>query len=66
VVTAFAGVVASQLQIGQANVGLDFLLPALVGVFLGSTTIKPGQVNVGSSWSEVTIRWDDGETSLSQ
>jgi ribose transport system permease protein len=47
VVTAFAGVVlASQLQIGQASVGLDFLLPALVGVFLGSTTIKPGRVNV--------------------
>jgi ribose transport system permease protein len=45
--TAFAGVVlASQLQIGQASVGLDFLLPALVGVFLGSTTIKPGRVNV--------------------
>ena len=35
VITAFAGVVlASQLQIGQASVGLDFLLPALVGVFL--------------------------------
>src|SRR5580692_1977482 len=47
VVTAFADVVlASQLQIGQASVGLDFLLPALVGVFLGSTTIKPGRVNV--------------------
>lgn len=46
-VTAFAGVVlASQLQIGQASVGLDFLLPALVGVFLGSTTIKLGRVNV--------------------
>lgn len=47
VMTAAAGVVlASQLQIGQASVGLDFLLPALVGVFLGSTTIKPGRVNV--------------------
>ena len=47
VMTAFAGIVlASQLQIGQASVGLDFLLPALVGVFLGSTTIKPGRVNV--------------------
>lgn len=47
VMTAFAGVVlAAQLQIGQASVGLDFLLPALVGVFLGSTTIKPGRVNV--------------------
>ena len=39
-------VLASKLQIGQANVGLDYLLPALVGTFLGSTTIKPGRVNV--------------------
>jgi ribose transport system permease protein len=45
--TAMAGVVlAAKLQIGQASVGLDYLLPALVGVFLGSTTIKPGRVNV--------------------
>ena len=35
-----------QTQIGQACVGLEYLLPALVGVFLGSTTIKPGRVNV--------------------
>jgi ribose transport system permease protein len=39
-------VLASKLQIGQANVGLDYLLPSLVGVFLGSTTIRPGRVNV--------------------
>lgn len=45
--TAFAGVLlASKLRIGQASVGLEFLLPALVGAFLGSTTIKPGRVNV--------------------
>ncbi|OZI39273.1 ABC transporter permease [Bordetella genomosp. 1] len=45
--TAFAGVVlAAKLRIGQASVGLDYLLPALVGAFLGSTTIKPGRVNV--------------------
>lgn len=45
--TAITGVVlAAKLQIGQASVGLDYLLPALVGVFLGSTTIKPGRVNV--------------------
>ncbi len=49
--TAAAGVVlAAKLQIGQASVGLDYLLPALVGVFLGSTTIKPGRVNV---WGRV-------------
>ena len=56
VVTAFAGVVlAAQLQIGQASVGLDFLLPALVGVFLGSTTIKPGRVNVWGTLVGVTV-----------
>ncbi|MBX6322911.1 MAG: ABC transporter permease [Rhodospirillaceae bacterium] len=45
--TAVAGVVlAAKLRIGQASVGLEFLLPALVGAFLGSTTIKPGRVNV--------------------
>lgn len=44
---AFAGVVlAAKLRIGQGSVGLEFLLPALVGAFLGSTTIKPGRVNV--------------------
>ena len=46
-IAGFTGcVLASKLQIGQANVGLDYLLPALVGAFLGSTTIKPGRVNV--------------------
>lgn len=56
VITAFAGVVlAAQLQIGQASVGLDFLLPALVGVFLGSTTIKPGRVNVWGTLVGVTV-----------
>jgi ribose transport system permease protein len=46
-VVGFTGcVLASKLQIGQANVGLDYLLPALVGTFLGSTTIRPGRVNV--------------------
>jgi ribose transport system permease protein len=45
--TAFTGVIlASKLRIGQAGVGLEYLLPALVGAFLGSTTIKPGRVNV--------------------
>jgi ribose transport system permease protein len=47
VLTAVTGVLlASKLRIGQASVGLEFLLPALVGAFLGSTTIKPGRVNV--------------------
>ena len=37
---AIAGVLlASKLRIGQASVGLEFLLPALVGAFLGSTRL---------------------------
>jgi len=47
ILTAVTGVLlASKLRIGQASVGLEYLLPALVGAFLGSTTIKPGRVNV--------------------
>jgi ribose transport system permease protein len=53
---AFTGcVLASKLQIGQANVGLDYLLPALVGTFLGSTTIRPGRVNVWGTLVGVMI-----------
>ncbi len=56
VVTAFAGIVlASKLRIGQASVGLEYLLPALVGAFLGSTTIKPGRVNVWGTLVGVLI-----------
>lgn len=55
-ITAFAGVVlASKLRIGQASVGLEFLLPALVGAFLGSTTIRPGRVNVWGTVVGVAI-----------
>jgi ribose transport system permease protein len=47
VLTGFTGVViAAEQGVGQASVGMDFLLPALVGAFLGSTTIRPGRVNV--------------------
>lgn len=54
--TALAGVLlASKLRIGQASVGLEFLLPALVGAFLGSTTIKPGRVNVWGTIFGVAI-----------
>ena len=54
--TAFAGVaLASKLRIGQASVGLEYLLPALVGAFLGSTTIKPGRVNVWGTIVGVAI-----------
>jgi ribose transport system permease protein len=56
VIIGFAGcVLAAKLRIGQANVGLDFLLPALVGAFLGSTTIKPGRVNVWGTICGVLI-----------
>ena len=48
--TAAAGVLmAARLGVGQASAGLEFLLPALVGVFLGTTTIRPGRPNVGGT-----------------
>jgi ribose transport system permease protein len=54
--TAFTGVLlAAKLRIGQSSVGLDYLLPALVGAFLGSTTIKPGRVNVWGTLVGVII-----------
>lgn len=54
--TALTGILlASKLRIGQASVGLEYLLPALVGAFLGSTTIKPGRVNVWGTIIGVTI-----------
>lgn len=54
--TALTGVLlASKLRIGQASVGLEYLLPALVGAFLGSTTIKPGRVNVWGTLCGVAI-----------
>lgn len=53
---ALAGIVlAAKLRIGQASVGLEYLLPALVGAFLGSTTIKPGRVNVWGTIAGVAI-----------
>jgi ribose transport system permease protein len=56
VLTAAAGVMlASKLRVGQASVGLEFLLPSLVGVFLGSTTIKPGRFNVWGTLVGVAI-----------
>jgi len=56
IVTALAGVLlASKLRIGQASIGLEYLLPVLVGAFLGSTTIKPGRVNVWGTMVGVAI-----------
>ena len=54
--TAINGVIlASKLRIGQAGVGPGFLVPALVGAFLGSTTIKPGRVIVWGTIVGVAI-----------
>ncbi|MFI7500786.1 ABC transporter permease [Streptomyces sp. NPDC049687] len=45
-IVGFAGVLlASQQQIGNPSVGLDYLLPAFAGALLGSTAIKPGRPN---------------------
>jgi ribose transport system permease protein len=47
VITAFAGIVLGvRLGVAQTAIGLDYLLPAFVAVLLGSTTIRPGRVNV--------------------
>lgn len=47
VLTALAGVLLASKQAGvaQANIGPEYLLPALTAAFLGSTTIRPGRVN---------------------
>ncbi|HEU0207064.1 MAG TPA: ABC transporter permease [Pseudolysinimonas sp.] len=45
--TALAGILLASRQAGvaQANIGPEYLLPALAAAFLGSTTIRPGRVN---------------------
>jgi ribose transport system permease protein len=54
--TATAGILfASRLQVGQSNVGLDYLLPAFVGALLGSTTIHAGRVNVWGTIVAVAV-----------
>ncbi len=51
-----AGVLlGSQLQVAQSNVGADYLLPAFVGPLLGSTTIRPGRVNVWGTLIAVVV-----------
>lgn len=47
VFAAIAGILLASRQAGvaQANIGPEFLLPALAAAFLGSTTIKPGRIN---------------------
>ncbi len=56
VITAFAGIVlASRLQVGQSNIGPEYLLPAFVGALLGATTIKPGRVNAWGTLVAVLV-----------
>ncbi len=47
VLTAVAGILLASRQAGvaQANIGPEYLLPALAAAFLGSTVIRPGRVN---------------------
>ncbi len=54
--TAIAGVVlGAKLQVGQSNIGPEYLLPAFVGALLGSTSVRPGRVNVWGTIIAVLI-----------
>jgi ribose transport system permease protein len=54
--TAIASLaLAARIQVGQSNVGQEFLLPAFVGALLGATTVKPGRVNVWGTLIAVLI-----------
>lgn len=57
VLCAVGGILLSARQAGvaQANIGPDFLLPALAAAFLGSTTIRPGRVNAWGTLLGVAI-----------
>lgn len=57
VLAALAGVLLASRQAGvaQANIGPEFQMPALAAAFLGSTTIKPGRVNVLGTMLGVAI-----------
>lgn len=55
-IAAFASLVlAARIQVGQSNVGQEFLLPAFVGALLGATTVRPGRVNVWGTVIAVVI-----------
>ena len=56
VIAALASLLlAARIQVGQSNVGQEFLLPAFVGALLGATTVKPGRVNVWGTVVAVLI-----------
>jgi ribose transport system permease protein len=51
-----AGVIlGSQLRAGNPTIGPEYLLPAFVGAFLGSTTVRPGRVNVWGTFLAVAL-----------
>jgi ribose transport system permease protein len=54
--TAFTGIlIASRFQVGQANIGPEYLLPSFVGALLGATTVKPGRVNIWGTLVAVVL-----------
>jgi len=54
--TAVAGIaLAARLQVGQSNIGAEYLLPAFVGALLGATSVRPGRVNVWGTIVAVLI-----------
>jgi ribose transport system permease protein len=56
VAAGFAGVlVSSQVGAGDPSVGPAYLLPALAGVFLGSTQVQPGRFNVWGTLISVYV-----------
>lgn len=40
---------AAEFQVAQPDIGPDYLLPAFAAAFLGSTSVRPGRVNVWGS-----------------
>jgi ribose transport system permease protein len=55
-IAGIAGVVlGSQLRVGQATVGADYLLPAFAGALLGATSVRPGRVNVWGTMLAVAV-----------
>jgi ribose transport system permease protein len=55
-ITAVAALLlAARIQVGQSNVGPEYMLPAFVGALLGSTTVRPGRVNVWGTVIAVLI-----------
>jgi len=56
ILVSIAGILfASRFAIGQPGSGDPLLLPALVGAFLGSTTIRPGRVNIWGTMVGVAV-----------